>query len=151
MSTDAVVPASSPPSPSPAPGLPSEQFARVAPGVDLCFQTFGERSGRPLLLIMGLGGPMTWWPVGLCQRLADRGFFVIRYDNRDTGRSTRFTRHPVRYREVVKAFLGRRVTAPYSLSDMAADGIGLLDHLGLVSAHVTGVSIGVIIAQTMAV
>jgi pimeloyl-ACP methyl ester carboxylesterase len=100
---------------------------------------------------MGLGGPMTWWPVELCRQLAAVGFFVIRYDNRDTGRSTSFREHRVTQRDVVKAFLGRRVTVPYSLRDMAEDGIGLLGHLGIEAAHVAGVSMGGMIAQTMAV
>src|SRR5688572_16394551 len=109
-------------------GLVSEeQTAQLPNGIEICYQTFGERSARPLLLVMGLGGPMTWWPVDLCRRLAGEGFFVIRYDNRDTGRSTRLRQHPVTQKDLVKAFLGRRVQVPYSLRDMAADGIGLLD------------------------
>ena len=57
--------------------------------VELCYQTFGDPDAEPLLLVMGLGGPMTWWDPEFCQMLADRGFFVVRYDNRDTGRSTK--------------------------------------------------------------
>ncbi|MFL6157024.1 MAG: alpha/beta fold hydrolase, partial [Marmoricola sp.] len=66
-----------------------ELFAPVSPGVELCYQTFGDPDADPLLLVMGLGGPMTWWPEALCAQLARAGFYVIRYDNRDTGRSTR--------------------------------------------------------------
>jgi pimeloyl-ACP methyl ester carboxylesterase len=128
-----------------------EQVAHLPEGLDICFQTFGDPSDRPLLLVMGLGGPMTWWPVDLCNRLAREGFFVIRYDNRDTGRSTRLRQHRVSQRDVVKAFLGRRVQVPYSLRHMAADGVALLDHLGLEAAHVAGVSMGGMIAQTMAI
>ncbi len=133
------------------PGATQEQLAIVRPGIELCYQTFGDPADRPLLLVMGLGGPMTWWPLGLCRRLVEAGFFVVRYDNRDTGRSTRFTGHRVAQRDVVRAFLGRRVPAPYTMHDLAEDAFGLLDHLALDAAHVAGVSMGGMIAQTMAV
>ena len=130
--------------------ISGELFAPVSPGIELCYQTFGEPDADPLLLVMGLGGPMTWWPDDLCSQLAAAGFYVIRYDNRDTGRSTR-VQHRVTRPMIVQAFLGRRSSAPYTLLDMAADGFGLLDHLGIASAHVTGVSMGGMIAQEMAV
>lgn len=126
-----------------------ELFAPVSPGVELCYQTFGEPSAEPLLLVMGLGGPMTWWDTGFCEQLAASGLHVIRYDNRDTGRSTTM-RGKVSRLALVRAFAGRRVHPPYTLSDMAADAVGLLDHLGLDSAHVAGISMGGMIAQTMA-
>ena len=134
------------------PALPDHVEASVTlpDRVELHYETFGDPSGRPLLLVMGLGGPLTWWPLGLCRRLADEGFYVIRYDNRDTGRSTRFDRHRVTQGDIVKAFLGGRVMVPYSLLDMANDAFGLMDHLGLQQAHVAGVSMGGMIAQTMA-
>ncbi|HET6563669.1 MAG TPA: alpha/beta hydrolase [Marmoricola sp.] len=128
-----------------------EQLVTLPSGVELCFQTFGDPDATPLLLVMGLSGPMTWWPLGLCHRLVDEGFFVVRYDNRDTGRSTKLDRHRVSRRHLVRAALGRRVPAPYTLSDLAEDGLGILDHLGLRAAHVAGVSMGGMIAQTMAV
>ena len=128
-----------------------EQVAKVSDDIELCYQTFGDPADQPLLLVMGLGGPMTWWPVDLCTQLAGEGFFVIRYDNRDTGRSTRLRQHRVSQRDLVRAFLGRRVQVPYSLRDMADDGIGLLDHLGIDAAHVAGVSMGGMIAQWMAI
>ncbi len=128
-----------------------EQTAALPHGIELCYQTFGDPADRPLLLVMGLGGPMTWWPEGLCRQLADAGFFVVRYDNRDTGRSTRLRDHPVRHAELVRAYLGRPVRAPYSLSDLAGDAAALLDHLGIGSAHVAGVSMGGMIAQTLAI
>ena len=146
---------SSSPSPTP-PEVPSdvrvsdELFAPVTPQVELCYQTYGDPSADPLLLVMGLGGPMTWWDPVLCRMLADRGFFVIRYDNRDTGRSTKLP-VPVRRSALVRAFLTRRGPAPYSLSDLASDAFALLDHLGIESAHVAGVSMGGMVAQTMAV
>lgn len=127
-----------------------EQLATVADGIELCYQTFGDPSAEPMLLVMGLGGPMTWWDADLCRLLASRGFFVIRYDNRDTGRSTKLE-GPVRRTDLVRAFLGRPVRPPYTMADLADDGFGLLDHLGLDSAHVVGVSMGGMIAQTMAI
>ena len=131
--------------------FPDEKLATLPDGVEICYETFGDPGGRPLLLVMGLGGPMTWWPLGLCRRLADAGYFVIRYDNRDTGRSSQFRHHRVRRGDLVKAFLGRRVTVPYSLRDLADDACGLLDHLGIEKAHVAGISMGGMIAQTMAI
>lgn len=132
-------------------GFAEEQVVALPTGIDLCYQTIGDPGGRPLLLVMGLGGPMTWWPEGLCARLADDGFFVIRYDNRDTGRSTRLREHRVRRRDLARGFLGRPVRAPYSLADMGGDAVALLDHLGITAAHVAGVSMGGMIAQTIAV
>lgn len=127
-----------------------EQFAHLPSGIDLCHQTFGDPSDEAVLLVMGLGGPMTWWSSALCTRLAQRGFFVIRYDNRDTGRSAKLRHHRVSRSDVVRAFLGRG-SAPYGLEDLADDAVGLLDHLGLDAAHVVGVSMGGMIAQTMAI
>lgn len=127
-----------------------ELSAPVSAGVELCYQTFGNPDDEPLLLVMGLGGPMTWWDPQLCTLLARSGFYVIRYDNRDTGRSSRGTGRVTRPM-LVQAFLGRKVRAPYAITDLAADAFGLLDHLGITSAHVTGVSMGGMIAQTMAI
>ncbi|MGI8434187.1 MAG: alpha/beta fold hydrolase [Nocardioidaceae bacterium] len=129
----------------------AEQTVRVADGVDICFDSFGERDDPTLLLVMGLGGPLLWWHDGLCEQLADKGFFVVRYDNRDVGRSTRLETHPVSRSRVVGAFAGSRTPPPYTLSDMAADGVGVLDHLGVPRAHVAGVSMGGMIAQTLAI
>jgi pimeloyl-ACP methyl ester carboxylesterase len=131
-----------------------ELFAPVESGVELCYQTYGDPDDpalEPLLLVMGLGGPMTWWDERLCLLLAERGFFVIRYDNRDTGRSSRLTGRVTRT-ALVRAFAGRpsRQGTAYRMSDLAEDARGLLDHLGLDSAHVVGVSMGGMIAQTLA-
>ena len=132
-----------------------ELFASLPSGIDICYETFGRPSDPAVLLVMGLGGPMGWWPTEFCEQLAERGFFVIRYDNRDTGRSTKLRQHRVTRSDVVRAFLnlpGRgRVTAPYTLSDMAGDAVGLLDHLGLERAHLVGVSMGGMIAQLIAI
>ncbi len=126
-----------------------EMFAPVSPGVDLCYQTFGDPQGEPLVLVMGLGGPMNWWDPELCTMLAAAGFHVVRYDNRDTGRSSRM-RGRVRRADIVRSFLGRRGEVPYTLDDMADDAFGLMDHLGWDRAHVVGVSMGGMIVQTMA-
>lgn len=127
-----------------------ELLAPVSQDVELCYQTYGDPDADPLLLVMGLGGPMTWWDPVFCEELASRGFYVIRYDNRDTGRSSKIGGNVARS-SLVRAFAGRPVRPPYTLSDLAADAVGLLDHLGLESAHVVGVSMGGMIVQTLAV
>ena len=127
-----------------------ELFAPVSAGVELCYQTFGDPDGDPLLLVMGLGGPMTWWDPDLCTMLAEAGFFVVRYDNRDTGRSSRLPGRVARP-ALVRAFLGRGGRPPYTIGDLADDAFGLMDHLGWDSAHVVGVSMGGMIVQTMAI
>ncbi|XBB67600.1 alpha/beta fold hydrolase [Nocardioides sp. WV_118_6] len=134
---------------SPATTVSDELLAPLSSGIELCYQTFGDPDAEPLLLVMGLGGPMTWWPRELCVRLAEAGFYVIRYDNRDTGRSTRMTGRVTTGR-LARAFVGAPAPAPYSIGDLAGDALGLLDHLGLPAAHVAGVSMGGMIAQTMA-
>ncbi len=135
-----------------APTVPvtEELFAPVSPGIELCYQTFGNPDDEPLLLVMGLGGPMTWWDPEFCTSLARAGFYVIRYDNRDTGRST-VLEGRVRRSTLLRAFTGGRVRPPYALADLADDAFRLLDHLGLDSAHVAGVSMGGMIVQTMAI
>lgn len=124
--------------------------APVSRDVELCYQTFGSPDDEPLLLVMGLGGPMTWWDEALCRMLATEGFYVVRFDNRDSGRSSRIEA-TVGRRALVQAFSGLPVRAPYSLDDMAGDAFGLMDHLGIDAAHVAGVSMGGMIAQTMAI
>jgi pimeloyl-ACP methyl ester carboxylesterase len=128
----------------------AEQSAPVGTGVTLCYQTFGDPRDEPLLLVMGLGGPMVWWDEDLCRRLADRGFFVVRFDNRDAGRSTKLS-DTVPRGQIVRGFVGRPMVPPYSLVDLASDTIGLMDHLGIASGHIAGLSMGGMIAQTMAI
>jgi len=135
---------------SEGPVASDELFAPVGTEVELCYQTFGDPEGEPLLLVMGLSGPMTWWDQAFCEQLAGAGFHVVRYDNRDTGRSSRI-KAPVRHDQLVRAFATGKARAPYSMSDLAGDAVALLDHLGLESAHVVGVSMGGMIAQTIAV
>ncbi|MGN6160160.1 MAG: alpha/beta fold hydrolase [Marmoricola sp.] len=134
-----------------------ELFARVSTGIELCYQTYGEASAEPLVLVMGLSAQMTWWPDAMCRQLADAGFYVIRLDNRDAGRSESFpggTGRPNRRigrGDLVRAALGLPGAPPYTLSDMGADVFGLLDHLGIDNAHIVGASMGGMIIQTMAI
>ncbi|WP_414941541.1 alpha/beta fold hydrolase [Amycolatopsis sp. cmx-11-51] len=114
-------------------------------GNELCYETFGSPEGRPLLMIMGLASQMIWWDDELCENLAARRFFVIRYDNRDAGRSSRMSGRV----SLPLAYALR--TAPYSLKDMADDAAALLDELGVESAHVVGASMGGMVAQTLAI
>ncbi len=124
---------------------------RLAPanGIEIAYQEIGDRAGQPLLLIMGLGTQMLGWDEGLCALLAERGFRVIRFDNRDIGHSTMLD--PAGVPSRLEMLRGRRRTAPYLLSDMANDTFGLMDHLGIETAHIAGVSMGGMIAQTMAI
>jgi len=127
-----------------------EQFASLPSGIDICYETFGNPDDPPVLLIMGLGGPMNWWSPTFCQMLSARGFFVIRYDNRDTGRSTKLRQHRVTKGDIVRTAL-RRGRAPYTIGDLAVDATGLLVHLGIDRTHVVGVSMGGMIGQTLAI
>jgi pimeloyl-ACP methyl ester carboxylesterase len=127
-----------------------ELFAPVATGVELCYRTYGDPTAEPMLLLMGLGSPLTWWDPDLCSMLARRGYFVITPDNRDVGRSTKVGGRVTRSM-LFRAFTGLPVKAPYSMDDLARDGFALLDHLHIERAHVVGVSMGGMIAQTMAV
>ncbi len=125
-----------------------EQFAHLPSGLDICYQTFGNPEHETILLIMGLGCPMGWWSTELCTKLASRGFHVIRFDNRDTGRSTKLRHHHVSRTAILAALAGRG-SAPYSLQDMGDDALGLLDHIGVKAAHIVGFSTGGMIAQTI--
>src|ERR1700742_2496454 len=125
-----------------------EQIA-PANGIELCYQEMGEPDGEPLVLVMGLATQMIAWFDGLCALLADRGFRVIRFDNRDIGRSTHLNQLGMPSR--ADLLLGRRSKAPYLLSDMAKDTVGLLDALEIEQAHVVGASMGGMIVQQMAI
>jgi pimeloyl-ACP methyl ester carboxylesterase len=116
--------------------------------VELVYETIGDTSDPALLLVMGLGMQLIHWDLEFCEMLAERGFHVIRFDNRDAGLSTKVDA-PVP--NVMKAMAGLPIRAPYLLEDMANDSFGLLDQLGIERAHVTGVSMGGMIAQTMAI
>lgn len=125
-----------------------EQLA-PANGIELCYQEMGDPDGEPLLLVMGLATQMIAWDEEFCGMLAERGFRVVRFDNRDIGRSTKFRAAGLPGK--VDLFIGRRGTAPYLLRDMAADTFGLMDHLGIESAHLVGASMGGMIVQTAAI
>lgn len=105
-----------------------------ANGVELCVQTFGDSADPAILLIMGAGASMLYWDAEFCRRLAAEHRFVIRYDNRDTGRSTSYPPG----------------SPPYTLRDLVADAVGLLDAFGLARAHIVGMSMGAAIGQLMA-
>jgi pimeloyl-ACP methyl ester carboxylesterase len=119
-----------------------------ANGIEIVYETIGDPSDPPLLLVMGLGMQLIHWDDELCELLAGRGFRVIRFDNRDAGLSTQID---ARVPNLARAFAGFRIDAPYLLDDMAADAVGLLDHLGIEAAHVAGASLGGMIAQSMAI
>jgi pimeloyl-ACP methyl ester carboxylesterase len=119
---------------------------------DICYESFGPEGAPTVLLVMGFTAQMTVWPTSLVSELLDRGFRVVRYDNRDCGLSGKTPGEPPHAAALLMAALaGEQVDAPYRLSDMAADGIGLLDHLGIERAHVVGASMGGMIVQTMAI
>jgi len=122
----------------------------AANGIEICYEDSGG-AGEPLLLVMGLAGQLVDWPAGFVDTLIDRGFRVIRFDNRDIGLSTEFDWPIPPIRQVVAGFVAKRaVDVGYRINDMAADAAGLLDALSIESAHVVGVSMGGMIAQTMA-
>ncbi len=125
----------------------SERFSDVGRGITLCYESIGEESATPLLLIMGLGTQMIGWPDEFCDQLAGRGFHVVRFDNRDCGRSTHVHGRP----PTPAALLRRRIDPVlYTLSDMAEDAAVLMRELGMAPAHVVGASMGGMIAQTLA-
>ena len=127
--------------------------AALPSGIELEYDTVGDPTDPALLLVMGFTAQMTAWQDGFCGMLADGGRYVIRFDNRDCGLSSKLDDATVDPMAVMGAVLsGAELPAvPYTLSDMAADGIGLLDHLGIERAHVAGASMGGMIVQTMAI
>jgi len=121
--------------------------------IEIEYDTFGDKNAKPLLLVMGLGAQMIAWRDAWCELLAEQGFYVIRFDNRDIGLSS-FLNHlptpnPVTFFKA--SVLNQRKHAAYYLKDMAEDAVGLLDYLGLQQAHVCGASMGGMIAQEMAI
>jgi len=125
----------------------------TANGIQIEYETFGSSSDRPLLLIMGLGGQLIFWDDALCRDLAARSHYVIRFDNRDTGLSTKFDEAgvPDIVETIGKMMQGQEISIPYTLEDMADDTAGLLDALGIEKAHICGISMGGMIAQTIAI
>ena len=124
-----------------------------ANGIQLCFETFGDPTDPAVLLVNGFTTQMTGWDAEYCHHIAARGRFVIRYDNRDVGFSSHLDGQTASLAEVVAARqgLGAMPLLPYTLSDMAADGMGLLTALGIERAHIVGASMGGMIVQTMAI
>src|ERR1700744_2456372 len=124
-----------------------------ANGIDLCYEIFGRSDAEPLVLIMGLGAQMIQWDDDFCRQLAARGFRVIRFDNRDIGKSSKLSggKRLTAFELLRLRFLHMPVAAPYKLSDMAKDTIGLMDALGITSAHIVGASMGGMIAQEIAI
>jgi len=130
------------------PGFSDDRLA-PANGIQVCYQEMGAPDAEPLLLVMGLGVQMLGWDEHFCEMLAERGFRVIRFDNRDIGCSTKLAAAGVP--KPMDILLRRQGTAPYLLRDMADDTTGLLDHLGIAAAHVVGASMGGMVAQTIAI
>ncbi|MFI7000765.1 alpha/beta fold hydrolase [Nocardia sp. NPDC050175] len=130
--------------------MAEEMATQVGPSrLDIAYERFGDTALPPVLLIMGGGAQMINWPDGFCTELVDRGLHVVRFDSRDTGHSTHLSDAPVV--DMPAAMAGDLTTASYTLSDMAADTVGLLDTLGFDSAHLVGLSMGGMIAQTIAI
>jgi pimeloyl-ACP methyl ester carboxylesterase len=126
----------------------AEARCAVGGGVELCYEPFGDPAHPTVLLIMGLGTQMVAWREDFCEQLAARGFHVVRFDNRDAGRSTLFAdERPPSLGQLLRRDRG---AAAYTLADMAGDAVGLLDHLGVERAHAVGASMGGMIAQTLA-
>jgi pimeloyl-ACP methyl ester carboxylesterase len=123
----------------------------TANGIQIEYDPFGDRSLPALLLIAGCGAQMNLWDVEFCELLAGKGLFVIRFDNRDAGLSTKFDAAGVP--DMMAAFRaameGKAVESAYSLDDMADDSVGLLDALGIEKAHICGISMGGMIAQVI--
>ena len=121
--------------------------------IDIEYETFGSADDPALLLVMGFTAQLTAWDEAFCQALADRGRYVIRFDNRDCGLSTHFDGQSVNPQAVMQAQLAGEPAppTPYTLSDMANDAVGLLDALGIDRAHIVGASMGGMIVQTIAI
>jgi pimeloyl-ACP methyl ester carboxylesterase len=124
-----------------------EEFCDVGRGVTLCYETFGDPDDTPILLIMGLATQMIAWHEDFCEALAERGFYVVRFDNRDIGRSTHFDFRPPSLGKMLRRRFGPE---QYDLSDMAEDTANLIRELGIAPAHVVAVSMGGMIAQVLA-
>ena len=127
----------------------SEETTVKIGNIKIAYDTFGDPKNPPILLIMGLGAQMIRWDDAFCNALAAQGRWVIRFDNRDVGLSTKFDEAGVP--DVMALVQGQPVDVPYKLKDMASDTVGLLDVLGIKEADVVGVSMGGMIAQTMAI
>ena len=124
-----------------------------ANGIELCYEAFGTPSDPPILLIMGLASQMILWEDDFCKQLAGEGFWVIRFDNRDIGKSTKFSKSgsPGTLSLLLTPFTKKFIAPSYTLGDMAADTVGLMDALNIERAHLVGASMGGMIAQEVAI
>lgn len=124
----------------------------AANGLKLEAETFGDAGNPAIVLIMGLGCQLVVWPMAFCEALAAEGYYVVRFDNRDIGLSEKIPgeRDPQFFKNVLRAKFGLKVRSPYKLTDMALDTLGLMDALGIAKAHLVGLSMGGMIAQTLA-
>jgi pimeloyl-ACP methyl ester carboxylesterase len=123
----------------------------TANGINIAYETAGDPKGMPMLLVMGLGLQLTAWPDDFVDGLVELGFYVIRFDNRDSGLSTKFNQcgTPSLPLALLKSRLRLPVRSPYRLDDMAADALGVLNALGVARAHVVGMSLGGMVAQIL--
>lgn len=139
--------------PTPDTVLEVGKCASTGVAISICYNAFGDPKNPCVLLVMGLNGVGALWRDHFCERIADAGFYVIRYDNRDVGLSTRLKEHPAPhvFRMVLPSALSFGERVPYTLEDMAADGMDLLTGLGIGEAHVVGCSMGGMIVQIMAI
>lgn len=124
-----------------------------ANGITIEYESFGDKANETVLLIMGLGAQLTMWPVEFCQELVSRGFHVVRFDNRDIGLSTKFEAAGMPDMAAIFGALmsGTKPDSAYTLDDMAADAVGVLDALNIKAAHIVGASMGGMIAQLVAI
>ena len=121
--------------------------------ISIEYETFGDPSSPPILLIIGLGVQLIYWDEAFCRQLTEAGLYVIRYDNRDSGLSTKFDQAGVPdMADIIGKLMNRqKVTPPYTIEDMATDAVGLLDALKIDKAHICGMSMGGMIAQALAI
>lgn len=130
-----------------------EQGIAPSNSIDIAYEDMGSATDPAVLLIMGLSAQLTLWPMDFCTRLVDAGYRVVRIDNRDIGLSTKMQGQKVRGWQVLRLLrheLGMSSEVPYTITDMADDAIGVLDHLGIDAAHVVGASMGGMITQVLA-
>ncbi len=134
---------------TPPVGAPGDSTCVRVGDVELAYETFGRPDDPPVLLVMGLGAQMHYWPAAFCHALTDRGLYVVRYDNRDVGLSTHLhDRGPV---DLQALLAGGGAPPPYGLTELAADAVGLIEALGLRSVHLVGISLGGMIVQLVAI
>lgn len=126
---------------------PDERFCKLSTGVNICYRDYGDENAPAILLIAGLGQQLIAWPAALVNQLVTSGFRVIAFDNRDAGRSDRMKgKPPTAFQQLI-----RKPGPGYTLSDMANDSMALMDEMGISQCHLVGMSMGGMIAQTIAI